>query len=605
MQFGQVNGLREILDDEDECEDEEGEVASPITKDSSGSTPYSFIFAGPTSLVVSPEASQHPPQFIINGLCAIFERRVVPVFNIFWWPAISNFLLNGQPYLSYSAGHPATDALVFAVCLGAVSAQTNEECMKNFGESQSHLAAGYRFKLEVALSRADLVNTKDITVLQSFMLLLLFARTQNNGRFTWTLLGLAVRIAHAMGLEQDDEFKLSPFEHEMRRRVWNGLCMLDLQAMRDRGSSPLIGNGSFSSPPPLNIPDNELHPDMKIYPESQKGCFEISMNVMCGYSARVCKQLDSTSRAGGQPLDIDQNWDKRQDLAVGWKTRFEKNVGDYLNPENEKHLVIRKIADTIYNDLMISAVRPLRRHPRTHPPKVSTKYLLELTCPLLERIASGSTMQAYQEWSWFGAMYNQWHALAVMAASLCVETKGPIVERAWLIVEPSLQFYKKTVADNESGMLWRPIEKLMKRAREVRAQALNAQSTRAGSNEQNLSPVSFDTSMPQTNLSSLSLEPPHMKQEVMPDANEGFFNGNVAPMDSGMMPLSNTSWTGFVPEASEFGTGSTSSESPGTSWANWESFVQDLNQNQDALFDMPPMDPAWTDQTSGFGPPLI
>lgn len=478
--------------------------------------------------------------------------------------------------------------------------------MKNFGEPQGRLAGNFRFKLEAALSRADFINTKDITVLQAFMMHLLCLRALNNGRSTWTLLSLAVRIAQAMGLHEDDAYNLPPFQHEIRRRVWNGLCILDLQATRDRGSNPLIPSNSFSTPPPLNVPDEDLTPEMTIYPETKEGLFDISLNVMSGFAARVGKQLDHVQR--GQPLEIEQNWEKRQELAVSFKERFDRNIGRHLDLRIEKHIIVAKIAETIASGLTLSAVRPLHRHPRSKPPQVSTKSLLDLTSSILERIASGSNIEAYRDVRWFGTLYNQWHAVAVMAASLCVETKGPSVDRAWAIVEPSLVFFKSTVADSENGMLWRPIEKLMKRAREVRAAATASRSSSMPSLNASMTPSTasggLESSTSQPDMGMLSLEPTQTWPQQMPASDFSLFDTKPnTTLGPGLMPMPGAQWNEWSPDMGNFDlrSGSTSSESPSASWANWENFIQDLDQNADAPFDMPLMDPSWNSQFPGTG----
>lgn len=65
----------------------------------------------------------------------------------------------------------------------------------------------------------------------------------------------------------------------------------------------------------------------------------------------------------------------------------------------------------------------------------------------------------------------QWHALAVALAELCVQTEGVLVDRAWTTVERVLPLLSHKVADSKKGALWRPIRKLLRKARERRAEA--------------------------------------------------------------------------------------------------------------------------------------
>ena len=169
----QINSLREILD---ESEDEEHESLDSGSQslDSCGDTshsPFSFVLCGPSSVILNSPV-QHPPKFMINGLCSIYIQLVDPVFNLLHGRSVQDHLQNGRHYLDYRPGHPAVEALDFGVYLSALATQRDDECLQNFGESKASLMTRYRFGLEVALAKADFINTTDITTLQALLLLL-------------------------------------------------------------------------------------------------------------------------------------------------------------------------------------------------------------------------------------------------------------------------------------------------------------------------------------------------------------------------------------------------------------------------------------------------
>lgn len=65
----------------------------------------------------------------------------------------------------------------------------------------------------------------------------------------------------------------------------------------------------------------------------------------------------------------------------------------------------------------------------------------------------------------------QWHALSVALAELCVQTEGVLVDRAWATIDRLLPLWSHKVADSKKGALWKPIRKLLRKARERRAEA--------------------------------------------------------------------------------------------------------------------------------------
>lgn len=82
------------------------------------------------------------------------------------------------------------------------------------------------------------------------------------------------------------------------------------------------------------------------------------------------------------------------------------------------------------------------------------------------------SFEEYEErFKWWKDGYVQWHALSVAIAELCVQTEGILVDRAWVTVDRVLPLLSHNVADSKKGALWRPIRKLLRKARERRAEA--------------------------------------------------------------------------------------------------------------------------------------
>lgn len=100
--------------------------------------------------------------------------------------------------------------------------------MNNFGTTKGELNLKFRLGLEHALASSDFLNVADSVVLQAFTVFLSLARRHDSPRFVWMMVGLAIRMAQALGLQRDgSQFKhLSPYEVEIRRRVWWAICMV-------------------------------------------------------------------------------------------------------------------------------------------------------------------------------------------------------------------------------------------------------------------------------------------------------------------------------------------------------------------------------------------
>lgn len=72
------------------------------------------------------------------------------------------------------------------------------------------------------------------------------------------MIGLALRIATSMGLHRDgSNFGLSPFECEVRRRLWWHLMLIDIRTSEDFASNPYPYTNNCVRVP-ANIDDEDM-----------------------------------------------------------------------------------------------------------------------------------------------------------------------------------------------------------------------------------------------------------------------------------------------------------------------------------------------------------
>lgn len=84
--------------------------------------------------------------------------------------------------------------------------------------------------------------------------------------------GLAHRVAQNLNIHRDGtKFVLSPFEVEMRRRLWWHICCLDCRAAENQGTTSSISDEMFDTEIPLNIDDADISPESDTFPKS-KAC---------------------------------------------------------------------------------------------------------------------------------------------------------------------------------------------------------------------------------------------------------------------------------------------------------------------------------------------
>ena len=82
------------------------------------------------------------------------------------------------------------------------------------------------------------------------------------------------------------------------------------------------------------------------------------------------------------------------------------------------------------------------------------------------------SQKSTMKWGWLFRTYVQWHAVAYILSELCVRTLGPDVDETWQLMEVVFEEWGGTVSNHKKGMLWKPIRRLMAKARTARARAL-------------------------------------------------------------------------------------------------------------------------------------
>ncbi len=107
-----------------------------------------------------------------SELCHVYLSQVDPIIKILHRPSLEKLLLHSGRYLAYPDGHASVEALSSAVLYSAASSMTEEQCRKLFQADKSSIVGSFRRACEVAIERSSVLTTRDITVLQAFVLYL-------------------------------------------------------------------------------------------------------------------------------------------------------------------------------------------------------------------------------------------------------------------------------------------------------------------------------------------------------------------------------------------------------------------------------------------------
>jgi hypothetical protein len=159
-----VDDLKAVL-----YEDEsENDASSPSSGFLVSGSRDGFIF-GYQSLTNSLR-DLHPEPRDIDILWLIYSRNIDPILKIVHKPTFERSLMKAKNNLDgLSRG---MEAMMFSMYFAAVESLEVEECKLMFNMDKSFLYNRYRFAVEQALARAGFLDTRELVVLQAFVVFL-------------------------------------------------------------------------------------------------------------------------------------------------------------------------------------------------------------------------------------------------------------------------------------------------------------------------------------------------------------------------------------------------------------------------------------------------
>ena len=158
----------EDLPDDESDEHHQGPLPSAINDPSSQH--FDMILFGTSCCVVNPPEAL--PKLTVTALLDVYSYRVDSIFKISHMPALRNLLLSDEREHSDSFGCPSREALKFSICFTAICSLSEVEVRKMFMEKKDGILNRFRLATEMMLSRAGLLTTLDLTVLQAFVIYL-------------------------------------------------------------------------------------------------------------------------------------------------------------------------------------------------------------------------------------------------------------------------------------------------------------------------------------------------------------------------------------------------------------------------------------------------
>ena len=374
-----------------------------------------------------------------------------------------------------------------------------------------------------------------------------------------------------MGLDTDTQRASTSLKTELRRRLWYGIGILDMQAAFDGGSHSVITHNISLGRQPLTIDDAALsHSHTNLSEFYEPSAFTNMSFASMTHEALVCwKRLTYVpTDYDGQPLKGLQDWTKRSEILKECERQIHNRILRYCDRTSPFQNLVAVVGEDIIVTMRLLERRPLHRISISGPPPADGFNVLNVATEVLEKSLVKITDERLIIWSWFA--WVKWYALAVLLAELCGHGNGSLANRAWKVAEVSMEKYASLMIDEG---LWKSIEKLMQKARSVRDRrsSTSLQAPESVESRTASSPVPQKNGTVNEALSAQEINPAWqgtLSVDKLPASmDEGLGSSSLfAPTDS--------SASIAYPSADILD--SLMEDSDMMTWLNWESFVQDI-----------------------------
>ncbi|KAK6387083.1 hypothetical protein LTS17_000349 [Exophiala oligosperma] len=394
----------------------------------------------------------HPSTEQTMELWRIYLRNVSPVLKLLHAPTTEQTIQTVM--VRPEKMSRSFEALLFAIYSAAVMSMRDEDCEQRFGQTRKHLLSRYIRATKLALTRAKLMGTSNLTVLQAYLLHLVAVREFYDSRTLWNMLGVAVRIGEGMGLHRDGStLGLPPFDVEIRRRIWWEMSLLD-QRSGDLSGYGRIGtfDGSTNIPNcPANVDDDDLFPAMTSIPEEST---KVTESLYCALRAEMFSYWSSYAgrkkkeRMSGDLQGRIKSQDelKDRDKAIEeFEQMIESKYVRFLDPSQPLQLLSMLLARSVVSKAQFMVHHPRRWNGSQSIPDSERQLVWQVSVGLLQQYNMMRSNPSLKRFSWYTAYYFPWQTFIHVLDTVRVTPLMAGASDIWQIIEETIENFPNLI----------------------------------------------------------------------------------------------------------------------------------------------------------------
>jgi len=161
-----------------------------------------------------------------------------------------------------------------------------------------------------------------------------FLRDRTDINTFWTLVGTAVRIGERLGIQLEESLReMTPFDNELRRRLWWSILKLDDLAAQKSGGKSVCSRSDWDTKLPSNVEDQDLRPDM-IWTSAVKATPNVFMHGLVQFE--ILNFHYNMKRHDG--YKVGDYWFRNDGVAIEEKERAIESLEQMLQNKYLRHI---------------------------------------------------------------------------------------------------------------------------------------------------------------------------------------------------------------------------------------------------------------------------
>ena len=274
---------------------------------------------------------------------------------------------------------------------------------------------------------------------------------------------MVLRLAQSIGLHRDGaNFGLSPFETEMRRRIWGHMIKQNDRSSEDHGIDVSAASADTDIQEALNINDSDIYPEIKQLPAPQMHWTEMTaavcirrLGITVAYVVRLVNEMKAGDRDAAHWALLSPDLPLTEARRAAIMAERNRYVDDLLAqcsmvvPVQRATYKMTRLVQLKFDfitRLQLATIlgrgdgRDDKSKARSSVPAIATEEHLRLACEVIEVNSDIMDDEVIQDFRWTAEIYPQYHVLLYVLWHLCVQPgvydgNPALAARAWAVAD--------------------------------------------------------------------------------------------------------------------------------------------------------------------------